>query len=155
MILKYHGTFNFGAEVSLTDKIKRSCKRLFEGVVGKREEEAQEPKPALFGESNMTLSGSYEISAELNKEDMQMIFEEVRKNDETLEAGFYRFCNKMTTGAAKFADALKTSGREIQDAVNEITAVQSKFDHEQNMQYRRNHAEERKLDKELSKSDND
>lgn len=128
MKFTHNGTWHFGSDATISDKIKKGIFAL----LGKSE--APQTPAAIFGEAVINGEIHWEISAELNVEDFIAIQREARDNDNHILEWLQKYGKSLVVGA----------GQVLAEAKKDVPEWQ-KLWHEFNMQEIRDSHDERVL----------
>lgn len=108
MKFTYNGTWHFGTNATVSDKIKKSIFTL----LGKGE--APQTPAAIFGEAMVNGEIQWEATCELNVEDFLAIQREARENDNHILEWSKRFGKDLLNGIKETVSSAKEIVPEIQ-----------------------------------------
>ena len=127
MKFTHNGTWHFGTNATVSDKLKKGIFAL----LGKSE--APQTPTAIFGEALINGEIRWEVTAELNVEDFIAIQREARDNDNHILEWFQKFGKSMVAGASQVLTEAKKDLPEWQKLMHEYNVQEVKNDHERTM----------------------
>lgn len=125
MKFTHNGTWHFGSNATVSDKIKKSIFAL----LGKTE--VPQTPAAIFGEAVVNGEIRWEISAELNVEDFIAIQREARDNDNHILEWLQNYGKALIAGAGQVLAEAKKDVPEWQKLMHEYNVQEIKNNHEE------------------------
>ena len=127
MKFTYNGTWHFGTNATVSDKIKKSIFAL----LGKSE--TPQTPAAIFGEAMLNSEIHWEASCELNVEDFIAIQKEARENDNHILEWYKKFGKDLLNGIKETVSSAKEIVPEIQKISQDYKLQEIKNEHERTM----------------------